>query len=553
MPAGDYYVYVHNNPTGGIVAEKNLTNNVNFVRDATGKAKKINVLQPPLADLVDSIISAPSLVAAGQPITVVYKITNTGAGTTFPGSNFQNRLFLSEDFQNVNNDGDRLLDQRNRTSALAPGEFYYDTVTATIPLNTPAGNYVLISRANANNTIVEYNLNNNLGFSLLNVYTPPVTDLIVSNVIVPDTLMLGYTIDTAKWIVTNNSGEQARGYSADGVYISSGNLFDSTAVLLGIKNKNILMNPQTSDTVRLAPLVTGVTEGNYNVFVKTDLLNNILESNKDNNVSMSANPVYVKVKELPINVEEQNTLQSVSRFYKLRIPDSLRGSTILVTLKTNDSLTMLNEMYIRGRFVPTAAQYDYRFEIPNYGNQQIVMTDVYDSVYYIMYRCVSPNPVVQNVKLKAVKLPFAILNVHTNSGGNIGNVTIRIRGSLFRDSMMAKLSNGVTTIYASAIYYTNSTQVYATFNLQGKPQGIYNVILTKPDLSEAVLVNGFSIVPANNGGLITGGGPNTGAGNGNEPGCDPGAASGLNSQLVVELVVPSTGTDKPPGGNSGAL
>ena len=196
-------------------------------------------------------------------------------------------------------------------------------------------------------------------------------------------------------------------------------------------------------------------------------------------------------------------------------------------------------MFIRGSFVPTPAQYDYRFEIPNYGNQQIVMTDVTDTVYYLMVRCVSPNPVLQNIQLKAVKLPFAILNVHTNSGGNIGNVTIRINGSLFRDSMTAKLSNGVTVIQASSVYFTNSTQVFATFNLQGKPLGIYDVTLVKPDLSTAVLPNGFSVVPPNNGGLITGGGVNTGAGNGNEPGCDPGAASGLNSQLVVDLVVPA--------------
>jgi len=81
--------------------------------------------------------------------------------------------------------------------------------------------------------------------------------------------------------------------------------------------------------------------------------------------------------------------------------------------------------------------------------------------------------------------------------------------------------------------------VFATFNLQGKPLGIYDVTLMKPDSSTAVLPNGFSIVPANNGGLITGGGFNTGAGNGNAPGCDPGAASGLNSQLVIDLVVPS--------------
>ena len=538
MPAGDYYVYVHNNRNDGIPAEKILTNNVNFIRNGAGAAKKIHVIQPALADLRDTIISAPASVASGQPITIVYKINNAGTGTTFPGSAWQNEIKLSDDFFANPNDGDRLLATRYRTGALLPGQFYYDTATVTIPLNTLPGNYVLIGEANSNKTIVESNSNNNLGFSLIEVYKPPVTDLIVGNITKPDTVMLGYTMDTAKWVVTNLSGEQARGYTKDGIYLSAGNLFDSTAVLIGIKDKNILMQPLQKDTLSMAPLVTGVVEGNYNVFVKTDLLNNILESNKNNNVGMTATPVYVKVKELNLNIPESNTLHKINRYYKLKIPASLIGATILVTLKSNDSLSMRNEMFIAGRRIPTPANYDYSFEIPNYGNQQIVITTVTDSVYYIMYRCVSPNPLVQNVTLKAVQLPFAILNVHTNSGGNIGNVTIRIKGSLFRDSMIAKLSNAGTTIYASAVYFTNSTQVFATFPLQGKPLGIYNVTLIKPDSSTAVLANSFSIVPANNGGLITGGGVNTGAGNGNAPGCDPGAASGLNSQLVVDLVVP---------------
>ncbi len=539
MPSGDYYVYVHNNFTNRIPAEKILSNNINFIRDGAGAAKKIPVTLPPLSDLVDTIVSAPVTVDAGQPITVIYKITNKGTGITFPGTNFQNRLLLSSDFIVAPYDGDKLLASRNRTTPLNAGEYYYDTVTVTISAATAPGNYILISQANANNAVIETNMTNNLGFSLISVVAAPLTDLIVSNVLHPDTVILGYTMDTAKWVVSNVSGEQARGYSKDGIYLSAGDFFDSTAVLLGIKDKNILMQPLQEDTVRMAPLVTGVVEGNYNVFIKTDLLTNISESDEDNNIGMSATPIYVKVKELPLNVDELNSLQMISRFYKLKIPDSLYGSTIMVTLKSPDSLTMKNEMFIGGGFVPTAANYDYRFEIPNYGNQQIVMTDVTDSVYYIMYRCVSPNPVMQNVTLKAVKLPFAILNVHTNAGANIGNVTIRIRGSLFRDSMIAKLSNGATTIYSSAVYYSNSGQVFATFPLQGKPLGIYDVTLIKPDLSEAVLANSFSIVPANNGGLITGAGVNTGAGNGNEPGCDPGAASGLNSQLVVELVVPS--------------
>lgn len=536
---GDYYVYVKTNSTDKIPAEKILSNNTNFIRNTSGFAKKIHVIRPALADLTDSILSAPVSVATGQPITVIYKITNSGTGLTYPGTTWQNQLWLSDDFAAVPNTGDRLLATRTRTSTLPAGQFYYDTVTVTIPASTIPGNYVLISEANSNNAVVESNINNNLGFSLITVFTPPQADLTVTNVLKPDTVYLGYTMDTAKWVITNASGEEARGYTSDGIYLSAGNLFDSTAVLIGIKNKNINMAPLQSDTVRMAPLVTGVIEGNYNVFVKTDLLNNITESDKDNNTGMSATPVYVKVKELLLNVPEAAMLQTVSRYYKLRIPDSLRGSTILVTLKTNDSLTMRNEMFIGGGYVPTAAHYNYRFEIPNYGNQQIVMTSVTDSVYYILVRCVSPNPVLQNITLKAVKLPFAILDVHTNSGGNIGNVTIRIKGSLFRDSMVAILSKPGTTIYASAVYFTNSTQVFATFNLQGKPLGIYDVTLMKPDSSTAVLSNGFSVVVANNGGVITGGGPNTGSGNGNAPGCDPGAASGLNSQLVVELVVPA--------------
>lgn len=538
MPSGDYYVYVHTNYSNSIYGEKVLSNNVNFIRDANGAAKKITVTLPPLSDLTDTIMSAPASVAAGQPVTVIYKIKNNGSGITFPGTNFENRLLLSADFSTAPYQGDRTLSTKTRTSILPPGQSFNDTVTAIIPANTTAGNYILISQANSNNAIIETNSTNNFGYSLLSVYTPPLTDLVVTNVLKPDTVILGYTMDTAKWVITNTSGEQARGYTKDAIYLSAGSLFDSSAVLLGIKDKNILMQPLQSDTVRMAPLVTGVTEGNYNVLIKTDALNNILELDENNNAGMSALPVYVKVNELPLNVETANTLQHISRFYKLQIPDTLRGSTILVTLKTPDSLSVRNEMYISGNAIPTAASYDYRFEIPNYGNQQIVMTDVSDSVYYIMYRCVSPNPPEQQVTLKAVKLPFAILNVHTNAGGNIGNVTIRIRGSLFSDSMRAKLSNGTTTIYATAVYFTNSTQVFATFPLQGKPQGIYDVTLIKPDLSEAILASGFSIVPANNGGLITGSGPNTGAGNGNAPGCDPGAASGLNSQLVVEMVVP---------------
>jgi hypothetical protein len=535
---GDYYLVVKTNSRNGIATEKIINNNTNLIRNTNGAAKKIHVIRPLLPDLKDSIISAPSSVAIGQPVTVIYKVTNAGDGVTYPNS-WRNTLRLSADFFANPNDGDRGLFTRTKSGTLLPGEFYYDTVTATIPSSTIPGNYVLISYADASTDMAEILETNNLGLSLLEVYIPPLTDLTVESIMKPDTVYLGYTIDTAKWVVRNSSANTARGYTKDALYLSTNPDWDSTAVLLGIKNKNINMEPLTADTVSMAPLVNAVTEGNYYLIAAADVQSNIPEETEDNNHGVSSTPIYVKVKELKLHVNELNTLQKTNRYYKLLIPDSLLGSTIRISLKTNDSLTLRNEMFVGAGYVPTAAHHDYQFEIPNYGNQQIIITDVSSPVYYINISCVSPNPVVQNITVKAEVLPFTILNVNSSSGGNIGNVTVKISGSLFNTDMTAKIIKGTDTITASAIYYTNSTIVYATFNLRNAPLGVYNVRLTKADSSVATLANGFTVVVANNGGLITGSGPNTAPGDGNEPGCDPGAPSGLNSQLVVELVVPS--------------
>jgi|GEM_PF-4651781 len=536
VPTGDYYVFVESNYSNFIPGELNLANNANLIRNGAGVAKKIHVIRPVLADLGDSILSAPTAVASGQPATIIRRIRNYGAGASY-AAGMTNQLWLSNDFA-LSPYHDKLLSEKSRSKVLAPGAYFDDTLTVNIPAYTVEGNYVLIAAANSTRSVYESNYDNNLAYRLISVYNPPVSDLVADSILAPDTVYLGYTLDTVKWQVRNVSANPASGHSSDGVYLSASPVFDSSAVLLGIRQKTINIAGLQTAAEKLAPLVNSVTEGNYHLFVKTDLLNNIPESDKENNVAVADKQLHVKVKQLEMNVLTPNTLHRVARYYKLLVPDSLIGSTIRISLKTRDSLTLRNEMFVASRYIPSPSRFDYRFEVPNYGNQQIILTSVTDTVYYIAFNCVSPNAPVQDVTIKAEKLPFALLSVNASSGGNIGNVTVKLAGSLFRDSMRAKLSNGSTTINASAVYFTNSTTAYATFNLQGKPLGVYDITLTKPDNTTAVLPNSFSVVPANNGGIITGGGVNTGAGNGNEPGCDPGAAAGLNSQLVVQLVVP---------------
>lgn len=535
VPSGYYYVLVKDNATKQIDAEKNHTNNVNLIRNADGTAKKIWVTRPLLPDLTDSILSAPTTIASGQPATIIHRITNTGTGTTYPNS-FVHKIRLTNDPSGGTTYV--YLSSKRLPITLLPGQHIDDTVQVLFPSYLAPRVYTLYSGTDAEEEIAETDENNNAGIGFITVFSPDPSDLTVSNVTVTDTVVLGYKIDSARWVIKNNSGTAAAGYSSDGIYLSQSPEFDSSATLIGINTRILNMPPLDTDTLANAPMVTGVTEGNYNMYIRTDLVDQIPETNETNNTAISAGQVYVKVKEIIMNVVENNTLAADPRFYKLIIPDSLNGATISVKLTTGDSLTRVNQMFIGKGYVPTAAHFDYTYPTANYGNQDIVMAYTTAGTYYIMIRSINPGTVVQNISLLAKKLPFIITGVHTNSGGNIGNVTVKISGALFTPGMTAKLNKPGTEIIASTVYFTNSTIAYATFNLQGKPLGIYDVILSKADTAFAVLANGFSVVPANNGGLITGGGNNTGSGNGNAPGCDPGAASGLNSQLVTELLVP---------------
>jgi len=537
LPTGDYYVHVRADSRNYIAGELDKSNNTNLLRNPDGLARKVHLVQPLLADLTDSILAAPATVAIGQPLTAVHRVNNRGTGVTYPSA-WSNDIWLSTDFV-PGNGADIRLSAKNRSGNIQPGQFYDDTLTVLVPQGTTPGNYILIAHADAGNAVIEDSDSNNLAYRFITIFAPAPSDLIVQQVNHADTAWLGYEMAGMHWAVRNIAPNSAIGVSADGVYLTKNGSLDSTAVLMGVKNKQINLAPLAEELITFSPLVTNVPEGSYKVVVRADLQNNITETDKANNTGVSARNVFVGVKALVLGMEASNTLQSVDRYYKLRIPDSLLSSTILITLKTGDSLTMRNEMFVGGGYVPTPARFDYRFEIPNSGNQQIVISDVNATNFYILIRCVSPNPVVQNIKLKAIVLPFAILAVQSNSGGNGGNVTVKLSGSLFTPDMTASLLKPGTSITAAKVYFVNSTTAYATFALRGKPLGLYDIVLAKPDATVASLPAAFSVVAPNNGGLITGGGVNTGPTNsGNEPGCDPGADAGLNNLLVTELIHP---------------
>lgn len=534
VPTGSYYLFVNANHNNDIPAERNLSNNANLRRNASNQPLKIYVTNPPAPDLVDTILPAPMNTAVGQPIKIVYKISNNGVGPTYP-SYWYDEIWLSNNFQ----PSGVLLANKYHSGTLNPGQSYTDSLTTTISLDQPQGNYVIVVKTNHDNSLYESDYTNDVAYQYTSIYVPQPVDLIVNNIAIPDTVTLGYST-SVMWNLYNQSNNPANGVETDGIYLSTDSTTnDVNDVLIGTKVNQLNLLPLNSVRDTSQALISSVAEGSYYVKLRTDILNNIIETDKTNNTTVFGHKVYIKVKQLQMNVLTPDTLTSNYLYYKLIVPSSLKGKTISVQLTTPDSLITNNTMYVGLGYLPGAAHFDYSFGKPNFGNQQIVIESVVDSVYYIAAQGSKQNGTYQTITLQATVLPFAILTVNSNHGGNTGNVTVQLKGSLFTTGMQASLHNGSQTINASTVYFTNSATVYATFNLQGAPLGVYDVTLTKPDASVATLASSFTVEKTNNGGLITGSGANTGqTGSGNAPGCDPGATSGLNSQLQTEIVIP---------------
>jgi hypothetical protein len=535
VPGGEYYVQVKTNSENLIKAEKHLENNGQYVRSSDGRAKKIKVIAPIEADLSGTFGTYPATINAGQSFNLPFTITNHGPGPSST-SFWVNPVYVSTDFIFANA-GDVFLGQHVSKTILAPGQSSNESLQVSIPLQMAPGNYILILQINSSRNVYENNYENNLIYGYITINTPPVTDLTVTDVQSTDTALLGYPL-SVKWKIKNHANNNTTGFGTDGIYLSTDNTTDS-AVLQATVPHGFNISALGIDSFAHTPIIQGVTEGNYNLLVRTDILNNFNDIDRSNNTGARLLPLYVDVKRMTLGNTENNTLATRPLYYKLVVPDSLEGSTLLFTLKTPDSLDAVNQVFAGHQFIPSAAKSDYAFETPNAGNQTMMMPSVKAGNYYFVVQTTTPNRPVQAITLKIEVLPFVIVHVDANSGGNTGNVTIRISGSLYTNDMVAKLK-GPATITASRIYFTNSNQVFATFNLLGAPLGMYDVELYKPsNATTATLNNGFRVENTNNGGLITGPGNNTGQkGSGNEPGCSPGAESGLNAQLVVNVVIP---------------
>lgn len=298
--SGSYYV-IGITDALDVHYDVNRNNNTNKIRDINGAPRLFNVVLSPYPDLKVTLFNTPASTIAGQPLQVIYTITNSGNG---PASAWIDKMYLSAD--NIINNADLILLSNNRIT-LAAGNSINDTVDVQVPVGY-FGNYILIMQTDANNQLYEHNgENNNILTRSINIINPPPSDLKVANIIVPVNVIAGDNINIS-WTTQNIGSNPASGVFREVVYISPDSIWNTQDVVFGIKDQTVYLPPAGHIDQQLTDNVTGVATGDYYAIVQTDARQNFNESNETNNFTSSSDIMNVDVKTLFLDSLTADTL-----------------------------------------------------------------------------------------------------------------------------------------------------------------------------------------------------------------------------------------------------
>lgn len=498
--SGDYYPMLitdHTKITNNVLDSTSIWN-IRPESFPSGPIKPIHVMLSPSPDLAVDNMLAPNSEFSGQPIEIIWTVSNNGNGPT-TGS-WTDKVYLSTDFD-IGND-DPIIATKSQERIIGEGESYTDTIQAFIPIDK-VGNFVVILKTDANNVVYEFNgEGNNTFYSFLTTSLPLPSDLVVNNLSFDSLAMVGDPF-IVNYDLFNQGSNPSTGYMSEIVYLSQDSIFDATDIKhIGPIERNISLAPNTSIDFAPSEITPGVPLGDYYVIVQTDILDNIFESNDLNNITISSEKVTVSLKELVLDVLESTTMQNDQGiYYRIEIDESLDAETMLVSLE-GKTANSVNELYLSYGTIPTRSNHDYSFSNPFEADQSIIVPELTPGTYYVLAYGATTTQEFQNIDLKAEIIPFQVLSVDAERGGNIGNVTLKVEGAKFTPNMSLALTDPVLgNIDAHKIIYINSTKVFATFNLAGAELGMYSMDATS-GAEMSSLANAFEVVQGGAGGVV---------------------------------------------------
>jgi hypothetical protein len=484
---GDYYVILMVDANDQNV-DVDRENNIALLRNAAGVARRIHVRLSPSADLRPASFNAPGVVIAGHPFALSWETENAGFGNA---PFWVERAYLSTDSEI--SIGDYLLLSRNE-HGLPGGSSRFTDTTVFLP-HWANGNYVLILQLDAFNSVYEHQAEgNNRILRSIEVTTPPPSDLFVTNVEVPASVIAGESA-TISWNTTNQGAYSAYGQLREIIYLSADPVLDVDDDLFAIRDTAVYIGPQGNRPRSHTGSVLGVEVGDYYALVQTDARDNMNESNEENNTTSSIDVMNVDVKRLYLDSLTMDTLINASElYYKVVIPSTYEGYNLLVRVQ-GDTLNSAIELYARYGMVPSRAEFDYAFDRPFDSYQEFVVRNLLPGTYYIMAYGRHDSMSTQPVKLYARVVAYSLTSVSPPRGGNEGFVTLTLKGSSLDSTNEVRLvDTSFNYVIADTFVVINDGLIVARFDLRGVTPGVYTVQSTKPDDNLGELVDAFTVI-----------------------------------------------------------
>jgi hypothetical protein len=154
-----------------------------------------------------------------------------------------------------------------------------------------------------------------------------------------------------------------------------------------------------------------------------------------------------------------------------------------------------NELYVRFGAPPTRSTYDFRYSTSLAADQLVRVPEAQPGAYYVLLFGESVPDAPAAFTITAIDTLFSIHSISANRGGNAGRVTTRIRGARFDSGTQAVLvSSSNQRINAQSASLSDSTDMWATFDLQGVQAGLYDVELVAVDQSTVTLNDAFTVI-----------------------------------------------------------
>lgn len=473
---GQHYLFVVTD-TDNAAFESREDNNSG--RAAAAVTAAVNITLSPSPDLRISSVAAPATGFTGQGITVSWTTTNAGNGAT-DVSQWTDYVYLSRD--QILDPTDPSVGYTAHSGILLASGNYSASAAVSIP-NGFSGPYFVFVTADRNNALYESDEANNSAYTstAVQVSIPPPADLVVTNIEIPATGSPGQPA-TIRWTVTNAGANPATGTWTDSIYLSADGTWDINDALVGRFDHSASLVASGAYTQTSNVPLPGVVPGNYRVIVRSDIRNNVRESDEDNNSDVSAGVVAIELVQLQLGVPRSALIAAGGQhFYKVIAP---AGQTMLLTLNTNTSSS--GNLFTRLGQVPNRVRFDSVSEGEPSSQQVCVVPSTEVGTYYVLIDATLAD-IQGSYTIIATLEAFGLRALNPNRVGNGGEVTLAINGARFSSEDTAfdvEDSGGNVLLRADKVdaelpfrnvHVIDSATAFVTLDVQGLAPGNYFV------------------------------------------------------------------------------